>query len=738
MSNKKFSRSKKSDGGNVPNFVFNFSGSQPGSPLASPGGFSSTPGSPAQAGTNFGSNTSQSLSFGDSAATSTPTNSFNFNSPSAAASSPFNTKRGQSEVDLSAPERNPIRRAASDSAFGSPTGQSFTFGSNAAPSGLTSQLSFGSTGSQSSNISFSTPATTTPNISSAPSGISFGTPAVGTSAPTPSGISFGSPAASATNTSSAPSGISFGTPTTTAATTAATSTNTINVPASTSTTGFSFGSIATTGTSSVPATAPSSAFTFGTPSSKPATSTATSSFGFGASTITPSTTTANPTTTTAEKPSTSAPTSGFSFGSTPAIITSTPAASSPGLSFGKPADTTKSATTFTPTLSFSLPSTSAAPFTTTTTTSTADKPATSTPAPSTSSLSFSTPKTTSAATSTPTLSFNAPSTSAPSTPAASTSTSTTTTTSSASTAAPSAPTSSLFSLGTVTSDKDGKKAGAVTSAPLSFGSGATSTTTPALTIPAADPNKPNAFSFSKILEDLRRVEAQPPNQMYASLITPALAALQHNQIVSHTSFRIDNILPSTRFSELPEQAQKELDELEKYVRLEGQRCEYIGNQKVPKHLEVMEKSSKDTEALSQQLEALTCTLKIQMESIVSFYEGVKTQTRHANEGCAVIEACKHPGDNARWLFGHSEDDDYFSVLAKQLHRRLEEYKKCIWEIERTAQSWIHNRVQSPQDVADIMRAQNQAFLALSNKVAALHESVSVEMNYYNEYLRMCS
>lgn len=74
---------------------------------------------------------------------------------------------------------------------------------------------------------------------------------------------------------------------------------------------------------------------------------------------------------------------------------------------------------------------------------------------------------------------------------------------------------------------------------------------------------------------------------------------RHNQIVSHTSFRIDNILPSTRFSELPEQAQKELDELEKYVRLEGQRCEYIGNQKVPKHLEVMEKSSKDTEALSQ-------------------------------------------------------------------------------------------------------------------------------------------
>lgn len=42
------------------------------------------------------------------------------------------------------------------------------------------------------------------------------------------------------------------------------------------------------------------------------------------------------------------------------------------------------------------------------------------------------------------------------------------------------------------------------------------------------------------------------------------------------------------------------------------------------------------------------------------------------------------------------------------------------------------------DIADIMRAQNQAFLALSNKVAALHESVNVELHYYNQYLKMYS
>lgn len=70
-------------------------------------------------------------------------------------------------------------------------------------------------------------------------------------------------------------------------------------------------------------------------------------------------------------------------------------------------------------------------------------------------------------------------------------------------------------------------------------------------------------------------------------------------MVHHTNFRIDNILPSTRFTELPEQAQKELDELEKYVRTEGSRCEYIQKNKVPEHINAMENAKRDTETLSQ-------------------------------------------------------------------------------------------------------------------------------------------
>lgn len=70
-----------------------------------------------------------------------------------------------------------------------------------------------------------------------------------------------------------------------------------------------------------------------------------------------------------------------------------------------------------------------------------------------------------------------------------------------------------------------------------------------------------------------------------------------------------------------------------------------------------EKKKKTDMVVCKQLDALSSTLKGRVESIESFYESVKTQLRYANEGCAVIEACKHPGNNARWLFGYSEDDE---------------------------------------------------------------------------------
>ncbi|KAG0180501.1 hypothetical protein DFQ29_000590 [Apophysomyces sp. BC1021] len=222
--------------------------------------------------------------------------------------------------------------------------------------------------------------------------------------------------------------------------------------------------------------------------------------------------------------------------------------------------------------------------------------------------------------------------------------------------------------------------------------------------------KDNLFSLDRTIADMSNAAYQPANQIHASLITPSLAGLQLNQIVCHTNFRIDNIMPATRVADLPQQAQQELDEFQRYIRTEIQQCDYMLRDDNANNVKSLDKTGSDATSLSN--------------------------LRYAVDAASVIEACKHPGRTSQWLFGHGVDDDFFNSLATQLQGRVEEYKKCIWEIERTAESWMQNKAQSPDDIARIMRCQNQTFLALSGKVAILHEELQLFKKHYRQYVQM--
>ncbi|KAI8367069.1 hypothetical protein BD560DRAFT_147647 [Blakeslea trispora] len=492
---------------------------------------------------------------------------------------------------------NTLRRSQSDNEF------------SIAP--LTTQASSGSLGSQSSfslvsapttggSFQFTTPTTTSTTTPATTSPFTFGS-STSVAAPPPTTTT----TTTTTNSATSPSPFTFGS--NTSNTTSAT-TSTTSHPTTPTTTP------ATTTTTTTPATTTSKpAFSFGTPQTT--TTNTPSTIGTQASTIKPAINlnTSETTTTTTTKPTTPS----FSFG-TPSTSTSTSTSSTPStsaFSFGKPTESK-------------------------TTNATEGEKTSATASTTIPSFSFgakTTPVTTTTSTTTPT-----------------TTTSTTTTTPATTTATSTSNSKPTTTIPSFTFGNDKEKTPSTTTTTNSSSFTFNSTTTPA---PAVQPTQPNPFSFDKILEGLAKIAAQPPSQINVSLIAPILAGLQQNQVVHHTNFRIDNILPSTRFTELPEQAQKELDTLENYIRQEGQRCDYIRQQKFPQHLTAMSKAKKETDVLSQELDTLSNTLKSQMEHIESLYDAVKEHLRHANDGCAVLEACKHPGQGPRWLFGYSADDE---------------------------------------------------------------------------------
>ncbi|RCH91091.1 hypothetical protein CU097_012037, partial [Rhizopus azygosporus] len=762
---KRSQRSKnKSDSSSNINFVFNpdqplsrslsFTGSAPTSPAASATGFNIA-GTASSASSGFGSGNKQPFVFGNASSTQ-PSNAFNFSSPGSQ-TFPSPLKRGVSELPTSgqSDRNNALRRSTSEFSFSTTSNPSAPnpFGTSlgAAPISFGTPAASNTPGAITTSTSGFAPAASTtgnaPAFSFAPVTGSTSATQAGTSTPAPA-FTFGATSTTAPSTSSG----AFNNTTSTAAPTSTSTTQTTDA--------FSFGS--STAKPSTTTTTTTSGFTFGK-ASEPASSTAapaftfskpaeappaasTSAFSFGKSVEAPK---ANPAPSfsfakPAESTQASQAASTTGTASTAATASATTTSSSP-FTFGGLGSTSKPSTT-PATTSFTFgTSTSTASAATTTTATTTATTATSSAAPvfsfgATASTSKPAPSLTSG---TPTSTSSIITSSAPTT--------TTTTTTTAATTSSSAPTFSFGASTTTTEKKDDKgSAPIVTSNPFTFGTTASTSTSSSSTTPGITTNaptttttisqpveaKPNPFSFTKVLDDLSKISTQPPSQIYASLVTPSLASLYQTQVVHHTNFRIDNITSTTRFTELPEQAQKELDEVEKYIRLESQRSEYIRNHKMPQQTQLINKCKEDIEALSQKMDALSSMLKMRLESTESLYDDVKEQLRHANDGCAVIEACRHPGTAPRWLFGRSDEDDYFSLLAKQLASRLEEYKKCIWEIERTAESWSKNRAQSPQDIARIMHAQNQTFLALANKVASLHEAVEREKEYYKQYFKV--
>ncbi|EIE79191.1 hypothetical protein RO3G_03896 [Rhizopus delemar RA 99-880] len=175
-------------------------------------------------------------------------------------------------------------------------------------------------------------------------------------------------------------------------------------------------------------------------------------------------------------------------------------------------------------------------------------------------------------------------------------------------------------------------------------------------------NEPNPFSFDKILKDMSEASTQPPSQIYATLATPSLPNPYPSEIIQHTHFKIDNISSSTRFEELPEEAQKELDELERYIFSQGQKSEYMKIHSIPRQAQMMDKCRKDTESLSQSVDTYSNTLAASLNSTQSLFDTQREQQRQANDGCAVIEAWKQYGAPYRWLFGYLDENEYVAKV----------------------------------------------------------------------------
>ncbi|ORX62398.1 hypothetical protein DM01DRAFT_1404047 [Hesseltinella vesiculosa] len=565
----------------------------------------------------------------------------------------------------------PPATANSPSAFGQQPQPASASAFGQPPVTPTSAFTFGSaTGS-----SASAPAATTPTAST----FSFGSTPAKPAASSPSAFSFG-------NTPTKPT-TSFGfSPSSSTAATAAS----VSAPAPAKP-GFSFGDASNNKPASpftFPSTTSAASSVLNTPSAPPSNA-STGAFSFTSTPTTAKTALPAPSSTTpaSSAATTTAPSTGFTF-TAPGSLSS----------FGDDAKKT-------PSFQFSAPTANDKPAAPTVTPAAALTATTATPVPALSSGFSFKPATSAAATSA------APATSTTSTsqpsftfalPGASSSTPATSTP--ATTAATSVPTASTFSF-------------------------AASTTTPA-PVPAA----PSIFSFEKTLKDLEAANAHP-TAINAALLTPEVLRFHQAQAskptMHTTNFRIDNIQPSTRFSELPQQAQMELDEVQRHIEKEISMSKLLASQRMPEREKAMKSECQTIDDLTQKWDILKTRLMINSKKCDELLAAVQEHCRHAYAGQSVIEASKNPGMvSTNWMFGHGGRDDYFCALVPKLQTRLVEYKKTLADIELAIESLAKKQFEAPQDLATVANSQNETFLLLANRVAQLHENINMAKALY--------
>ncbi|KAI7865284.1 hypothetical protein BDF14DRAFT_1041638 [Spinellus fusiger] len=181
----------------------------------------------------------------------------------------------------------------------------------------------------------------------------------------------------------------------------------------------------------------------------------------------------------------------------------------------------------------------------------------------------------------------------------------------------------------------------------------------------------------------------------------------------------EEIVRTTRFSELPSHAMIELIDLEQLI---------IGTTHIHEMVDaqVLARSQGSMEHIHDRAVDLTKSGEILKEQLVGesrvleeLFKDITFQKSNANTVKIFLDNPTRKTDaftnNAHW--------DYFIQLGAHLQKRTQEYAQTVENIEKAISHLSNRETQRFPDVGSSMAIQNKMFLSLAGKVAAMHEEV---------------
>ncbi|PWN54107.1 hypothetical protein IE53DRAFT_323719 [Violaceomyces palustris] len=183
-----------------------------------------------------------------------------------------------------------------------------------------------------------------------------------------------------------------------------------------------------------------------------------------------------------------------------------------------------------------------------------------------------------------------------------------------------------------------------------------------------------------------------------------------------------------RFNDLPEEARKLVEELEKHISSQVQIKDEL---KTKDFGQEIRKGAAEWQELDSALKSLSATLEQDANLSRDVAERVeKDRADNATLYAIAQNAREGRSDGSgfvEWL------QRYYAKLADEFRSRIQRYRSTMEQIERHLASLDHRDQYTPQAISDVIHAQHSSFMALATQVASLHSEVETLKKDYSRW-----
>ncbi|KAI9015552.1 hypothetical protein DFJ74DRAFT_267721 [Hyaloraphidium curvatum] len=179
---------------------------------------------------------------------------------------------------------------------------------------------------------------------------------------------------------------------------------------------------------------------------------------------------------------------------------------------------------------------------------------------------------------------------------------------------------------------------------------------------------------------------------------------------------------TTKFLDLPMEIRAQFEKLEAAIQNERDLAETVRNSGT---FAAIRRISEAKEQLSSKVDAVKSLLDGDGRLIEDLKSKVNNELRNAELVARHIDRMKDPAKaRTASIAAQEATADYFQRLAGTYEERVRQYRVLIEEIERNLESLESSDRFDPKALGDIIRAQNESFMGLATKVAAVHDEIA--------------